>query len=376
MMAWISSRLTKSGPRWDVSYRDVSGRRRKETFADREEASQRKRDVETEVYRSARTWRAPDRSTLSELGDRWLALRAQEDLSADSLNIDRAFVENHLRPVLGNRMGITLTPADVDVWEHELAAGTHSKPLARNTIQGYRSRLGMIMDLLVASRDLPTNPVRAVPRRRRALGRPPKKVPELSIRGLEALLDAAAVWERPRAAPGQTRREILWQAIQGTRPTEMLKLRWCDCDLERADPRVWIHGTKTEASDNWIPLFRPGVVILAGQRDGTAYGDQHDLIFPALTGRAMTASNWRRTHFNPLRDRAGLDPSFTPRTLRHLATSVARGTNADADVIRRIGRWTSLDMVSHYSHGIEEWLADASHLEHPLAGLATPPGAP
>jgi integrase len=372
-MASIRKRYVKTGrtkkdrERWDVEFYDAKGKH-KRTFHTKDEADGFGAEADLERIRSARTWRTPERVPVCDAALAWYEERAL-NTPQPTLWTDKAAVFNYIIPHFGSRLAISITPLDVVKWEDEVATGAYTrngKPPAAGTIQNYRTRLGMIFDRLVLD-GLPRNPVRGVPRRTRRVGQPPAPKPLLSLAGFESLLRAAAQSNFDRASVGQLRREILWIGCEGTRITETFELRWSDVDFELR--RVWVHGTKTEASDDWIPILKPAFKVLRAQQLACRFTEQDDYIFPAITGRRQSTQWWRAGYFNPVRDAAGLPKTFSPRVLRNMAVTVARGMQADADVIRRLARHTNLDMTSHYSRGLEEWVQAAADLDHPFSAL-------
>ncbi len=114
-----------------------------------------------------------------------------------------------------------------------------------------------------------------------------------------------------------------WRVETGMRPTEVLGLR--HCDIDRKNSRVTIaqgrDGTvitnaKTERSRRTIPIGRAAIAVLDLYPPGTG----KDLVFVNGFGRPINLNNFRKRHWKPAFELAGV-PYFKFKNLRHACAS-------------------------------------------------------
>ena len=98
-MADIQKRITASGTRWDVRYRDETLRQRKKTFDRKVDAQRFANSVETDISRGE--WIDPNRGRelFGEWADTWLATIANRKPKTRESYV--SIVHKHLRPRFG-----------------------------------------------------------------------------------------------------------------------------------------------------------------------------------------------------------------------------------------------------------------------------------
>jgi integrase len=157
-------------------------------------------------------------------------------------------------------------------------------------------------------------------------------------------------------------------ATLGFRRGELLGLRWSDLDLDlgtvapaktvqRVNGRLLMDDTKTEDSDNTIPLPKITRRVLLEHRDRQAVeraaaGElwtEHDLVFPTSIGTPMEPRSLNR-HFEGIRLRAGY-PHVRLHDFRHTVVSLLLQLKTPPHVVQRIARHADLDVtLGIYAH--------------------------
>ncbi len=189
------------------------------------------------------------------------------------------------------------------------------------------------------------------------------------------VLEPAEVRAFLEAALGD-RYEALWTLLvtAGLRLGEALALEWGDVDLKKrtlnvrrsfleVSGRVELGETKNKTSRRLVTLGKSAVDAL-GVRQKLAQAEQHGsaLIFPTTKGTPLRRSNLRRSHFEPICERALLG-HLRIHDLRHTMTSLALVQGVPAKVLaERLGHSTTrltLDRYSHLIGDIQTVAADA-----------------
>ena len=157
-------------------------------------------------------------------------------------------------------------------------------------------------------------------------------------------------------------------ATLGFRRGELLGLRWSDLDLDaatveprrtvqRVGGRLLVDDTKSEASDNTIPLPKITRRVLLEHRDRqegerTLVGElrtEHDLVFPTSVGTPIEPRSLNR-HFEGIRRRAIL-PTVRLHDFRHTVVSLLLALKTPPHVVQQIARHADLDVtLAIYAH--------------------------
>lgn len=132
----------------------------------------------------------------------------------------------------------------------------------------------------------------------------------------------------------------MWGVAIGTgvRPSELVRIHWEDVKFD--DQTIEIRGTKTEASADEIPLTPLAL------RELKTY---HSIMGGPTFGRVFLHAGKPFLNFkNSLKNdakRAGITRPVTPYLLRHSFATISFLLGLDKDLTRRIGRWTSTEML-------------------------------
>lgn len=303
--------------------------------------------------------------TVAQLCDRYMSAaekglilgrRKNRPKKASTIEIDRGRIERHIKPLLGSRLVIDLTKADVTKFLRDVSGGKTAVK-NRSGLNGARVEvkggigtaarttgfLGGILTYAVDEGIIPVNPAtgvklpadgvrtrRLVPNEYRALG--------------EALSASATEHDTPQAVTGA------WLlALTGCRLGEIEKLRWDEVDETGQCLRL--------ADSKSGPSVRPiGSEVLGVLRNvlrvaGSPY------VLPALrkTGHYNgLAGAWVR-----VMKRAGLE-GVTPHTMRHSYASVAGDLGfAESTIAALIGH-AGGSVTSRYIHRLDAVLVTAA----------------
>jgi integrase len=159
---------------------------------------------------------------------------------------------------------------------------------------------------------------------------------------------------------------FLLAARTGMRSGELRALRWADIDLQDGWVTVarrasWVIGAGTwdvgppkSGNGRRIPLSADAVSRLT--RWPRTLGNE--LVFPARDGGYRR--DWRvRNALKRAMKVAGVEGHAKPHDFRHSFASHLLRLGADVETVRRLGGWSSLDMVLRYVHTGEDTMVEA-----------------
>lgn len=155
--------------------------------------------------------------------------------------------------------------------------------------------------------------------------------------------------------------------LAGLRVTELCTLRWKDIDF--ANRRLNVRGTKTGAADRWIKITD---LLLAELERWKAEGQNHTtdgLVFPSPSGRQRTKDTVREdvtkptlTEANRLRRAQGHTPiagPITPHTFRRTFVALRLASGEDVkSVQRQAGHEDARTTLDIYGEVMESELGD------------------
>ncbi|MCP4306409.1 MAG: site-specific integrase, partial [bacterium] len=154
-MASIAKRTTNSGqPKYDVRYRDPTGRQRKKTFSRRGDADRFARTVEVEKETGRYVDPTAGKVTFAQYSERWLGQRP--NLRPRTREFYSGLLRNHLLPTFGETELSKVAPALVREWWARLNAGPLS---ASSCAKAYRL-LRTILSTAEQDELIPRNPCR------------------------------------------------------------------------------------------------------------------------------------------------------------------------------------------------------------------------
>ncbi len=144
-----------TGKRWQVRYRDLDGRQRKEHFHTRAEADKRAAEVDVEIRSGTYVVPAQTKQTLGAYAQKWLDANSVGPTTA--LRYEST-VRNHIVAHLGRRELRSLNkPSTIQGWVRTLQDGGFEV----STIEGIFDILSGILGMAVEDGLLPKNPCKA-----------------------------------------------------------------------------------------------------------------------------------------------------------------------------------------------------------------------
>ncbi|WP_328857445.1 site-specific integrase [Williamsia herbipolensis] len=332
--------------RFDVRYRDSSGKERTKTFKLNAEAVQFKNETEGRLSRG--TYIAPEkqRVTLREL----LEQAAREATRSNTAALKRSAASN--LGTLGDTPIGKITRQDVREWLGFLQNGrpwAGGKPLAASSASMHLRSVKACLNQAVSDRLLERSPADGV--------RPPK-APRTEVTHDKLLTEGQLVAIADKASP-TVRRMIRLQYSTGLRPGEVCGLRRRSVDPDRGQLLVreqsgrgadWAwYPLKTDASVRDVPLGQMARDMIREQLAERPDGDPDEPLFITRQG-GMFTSNTYGGAFLDARVAAGISHG-TPHDCRHFFASllISEGLRV-TDVQVYLGHQSAKETLSTYAH--------------------------
>lgn len=303
----------------------------------------------------------PARTSLNTYLDRWLDDAAKPRVRTRTFEDYSWLLKAYVRPFLGDRRLDSITPLDLQA----LYKGMQERGLTGRTVHVTHNVVRSALKQTVRWRLLPMSPANDV------------DLPRWEKREMRALGagEASRFVKAARRDPqGLT---FVLTLIGGLRPTEVLALRWDDCDFSRGTVRVqhnllrpknggWIlEDPKTSKSRRTIPLPSSLVEWLKIHRKAQAaarllskrvYRDR-GFVFATAVGEPLDRRNLGRRNLKEIVKAAEL-PTIRWYDLRHTCASLLIEAGENPKVVaERLGHATvqmTLDTYSHVSEGMQK----------------------
>ena len=341
MSATATKRKTKRA-KYDVRWREGS-KHRSRSFDRKQDADDFRAEVRRRRQRGEDIVHPNETATLDAFANDWQRRRAEGGTSLGTRKANRSIYNAHISPHLGHRHVGELRVKVLDDWRADLrSAGASIHTQRRAT-----GLLAMILDDVVRREDgLTGNPARALPAIR---GHERREGQAASPEQIEALRAHFLTAKRPADAA-----LISILAYVGLRPEEALALEPVNLvggghEFDLRDDQT---KDKTPARTTTIP--KPIRAEVRALVKGLPAGAER--IFLTAGGQPWSDSdyrNWRRRHFKPAAQAAGLPDDFRPYDLRHSAASLMLRAGIPAtDVAEHLGH--SFETLSGvYAHAIK-----------------------
>lgn len=340
MKAERGIRPTPSG-KWQARYYDPRGRLRAKTFERKTDARAFLAAVKTDVRRG--TWIDPARSArrFGDWAQVWLTHKL--NLRRSSFARDEGCVRNHILPAFGDVPIGRIGRGDVQAWVKELG----DNGLAAASVRRCHRILSSILTEAVHERLIPESPCRRI------------SLPRIPHR--EHLYLTAEEVEQLAVAIDPLYGALIYSAVYlGCRWGELVGLKREHLDLDRRQVRivgtleevgstpVYVEETKTKTSRRMLSV--PGFLgeLLGHHLDRVPAGD---FVFLGPTGSVLRRSNFRRRHWKPALDQAGLDTGLRFHDLRHTAAAllIAQGAHPK-EIQARLGHASITTTLNTYGH--------------------------
>lgn len=284
--------------------------------------------------------------TVSEFCDLYITeANATGRVKASTLAMDRSRIEQHVKPLIGNRTVRSLTPADLAKFQTDIASGRTAKPRSekgrggktsggRSVAARTFSMLGTVLELAKRRRLIAVNPARGV-----------ERIPDNKQRRYLTLESIAKLGEAARNTQALGENAIGLAAIRfllltGCRRMEALVLPWDWVDVKSRCIRFG--DTKSGAQLRPIGSAAIDFLRVLPRREGSDY------VFPANRGEGHFVGLPRV--LSRLCHGAGLAPGVTVHVLRHSFAAAAAELGFTELTIAGLLGHTVPGITARYAH--------------------------
>lgn len=360
-MASIRRRAVNSASgkaqRYDVRYRDPTGRQREKSFRTMREAEKFAREVEVEKEQGSYIDPSSGRVLFKDYANDWLDNKPT--LRPRTRELYEGQLANHILPTFADMPIGTITPAAVRSWWAQLHRKRLSEVSCAKVYRLLRSILGTAeTDGLIAS-----NPCRIQ-------GAGVEHCDERPVATVEQ------VWALAEAVPPRLRCMVLLFGFVGLRLGEALALERRHVNLDHRTVRI--EQQEQELRDGSIivapPKTRKGIRTLAlpdflvdelrAHLDTYVARGQRSRLFTGEKGARLRRIQWKRIWDRAKVQVPDLPPDFRPHDLRHTANTIAAATGASTrELMQRMGHASS-EAALRYQHATRDrdrLIADLIH---------------
>jgi integrase len=350
-MASIDRRVvdtaTGRATRYDVRYRDPSGKQRKRTFRTAREAERFARKIEVEKESGGYVDPNAGRTTFADYADSWLDHRPK--LRPRTREFYEGLLRNHINPTFGDQQINRITPSAVRTWWAQLHRGHLSEVSCAKAYRLLRS----IMATAETDELIPRNPCRIE-------GAGVERSEERPVATIEQ------VWDLAGAVPENLRCMVLLFGFVGLRLGEALALERRHVDLDARTVRI--EQQEQELRDGTIfvakPKTRKGIRTVSVPAfmatELAAHLDQHvrrsakSRLFTGEKGGTLRRVQWQRIWERAKNEVGGLPADFHAHDLRHTANTITAAAGASTrELMERMGHASS-DAALRYQHATRD----------------------
>lgn len=314
-----------------------------------EEARERARRIKVEVCDGGDPVTARkairDAGTLQALADRYLVEHADRKKKASSAEEDHRNLRLHILPALGSKPLPAITRVDIQRLQHEL----HARPTCANRVVALLSKMFNLAEKwgLLPDGQNPCRHIERFPERRRERF--------LSPAELNRLGQVLSELEDSRAEDSNVILAVRLLVLTGCRLSEILKLRWSEVQLEKA--QLWLEDSKTGRKAVWLPPQAVALLRSHTRLDGNPF-----VIRGVREGSHLVnlQKPWRR-----IRKQAGLE-GVRLHDLRHTFASMAASKGLSLPMIGALLGHRNTATTARYAHLANEAAQQAAN----VTGLA------
>lgn len=347
-MAWIKKRKTEKGDaRYDVGYRDPTGKVRHETFRRLRDAETFKRTVEADVAQGR--WVDPKAGevTLEDYATRWLEVK-RPHVSINTYRLYESELRCHILPALGPYPLVALTPTVVREWHSKMVDAV--RPGSVTVAKVYRL-LRSMLTTAVEDEILLRNPCNIK-------GAGQEYSPE------RPMFSAADVIRLAQTVPTTRRLLVLLGGFSGLRLGELLALRRRHVDvlhgcLVVSESAIDVKGVpnatkapKSEAGRRKVHLASNLMHEVEAHLDAFVSVDPDAHLFTGVRGGRLRRATWHE-EWTDAKRALGLTPYVFHDTRHHAGTSFAQAGATTKETMRRLGQSTTQAAI-RYQHATDD----------------------
>ncbi len=354
MAVWKRRWTTSKGEEreaWVIEYRDGSGQRHLETFAQKKKADARHAEVRVDVGKGVHV-AASQSVTVAAAAENWIEASKASGLERSTIKQYREHVDQHIVPFIGAVKLSNLNAPTVRNFEDKLKQG-RSPAMVRKVMMSLGSILADAQERELVAH----NAVRDL-RRGRKRGKD-LRADKRQKGKLKVGVDIPAPDEIKAIianAKGRWRPLLITAIFTGLRASELRGLRWGDVDLkaeelhvrQRADRFNEIGKPKSHSGERTVPLGKFLTNTLREWKLACPKGEL-DLVFPNGAGKVESLANIINRGLIPAQ---GESPKYTGmHVLRHFYASWCIDRNLPAKVVQeRLGHSSITMTYDRYGH--------------------------
>lgn len=267
--------------------------------------------------------------TVEALIDRFMKEYAPKRCRKLTQSTYRSLFKNHIRPRWGNEFVHNVKPMAIESWLEDYPHSRQIKAHVRNLMH---TLFQVAIKWEITDK---RNPVDLVRQSRKRMKTPRILTPP----EFKALLDQLS-------EPYKTM--ILTAACLGLRVSELLGLQWGDINFEdltvniqRSVSEGEVNGTKTEASQNALPLDPDLAEVLLAHQTRTVYRSSTDFIFAGANGNPPWPDGVLTDHLKPAAVKAGIG-NIGWHTFRHTYSTLLHALGTTPAVQKELLRHSDI----------------------------------
>jgi len=351
---------TGDGTRWQVRWREATGKVRARSFTSKREANAFDAEVKARKFKGEALPR-PGRESLAAAYDEWFRLRGST-LAPATQSSYRAVWNAHVRDRFDHHR-LSELGADPQLFE-ELTAEMRGRGVGNAAQRRVLAVMSAVLTAAVDWKKIPSNPLWRMRKPPATPQRYPRPFPPVVLERIRWNLSQRKTLDPTYAREWSEALFVELMAYAGLRPGEALALTWADVGeqsiaIDKA-LRDGVRAPTKTGRARTVPLAEPlrddltHLSIIGRERDS-------DPIVPSYAGGYWTESqfrNWRQRVWKPmLKQVAGGNPRYaTARPYDCRGSFVSLHLRAGASPLE-VAKWAGHSpavMFAHYANVIEE----------------------
>jgi integrase len=256
----------------------------------------------------------------------------------------KGYLNTWIVPKWGNHSLSDVRPVGVEAWLGTL------KQLANGTRAKFRNIMSAIFSHAIRWEFFDRNPIKSVRQSAKRRGEPVV----LTVEELKALLSELE---------GIYRVMVYVSGVTGLRVSEVIGLRWSDCDFEAGEIRLkrgivrqYETEMKSEASRKPVPLEADLAEVLMDWHAECAYNQPNNYIFASIEmdGRQpLWPNSAMEGHIRPAAIRTGIMKRIGWHTLRHTFGTLLKANGEDVATVQALMRHANVSVtMDHYVQAV------------------------